>query len=196
MGDVHTLSPSGAWSKPSRGIRMREKRADFVAGCLGGRVVAVGGLGNARSRRMAMFPSLTFVAHQLPSWAGWLCKPWGYCNTLCIMSLLCPPMLGAATQSACTELICSCAVYHAHTTHTSSAPLHRAAALHSSPESWGKVSAVSQQQDAVGRNLVSATASPLSAARLIQSRTSCCRARGGDGEDKWCWLDPCGMALL
>lgn len=63
-GDAHTLSPPGAWSKPSRAIRMREKRADFVAGCLGGRVVAVGGLGNAGHRHMAVFPSLSFVAHQ------------------------------------------------------------------------------------------------------------------------------------
>ncbi|KAM4654379.1 kelch domain-containing protein 8B isoform 3-T3 [Amazona ochrocephala] len=140
VNTVEMFDPAqGAWSKPSRGIRMREKRADFVAGCLGGRVVAVGGLGNARSRRVAAFPSLSFVAHWLPSWAGWLCKPWGYCNTLCIVSLLCSQMLGAATQSALTELRpWSCAAYHAHTAHTSSAPLHRAAALHPSPERAGK----------------------------------------------------------
>ncbi|XP_075773481.1 kelch domain-containing protein 8B isoform X2 [Pelodiscus sinensis] len=36
----------GAWSKLGRAVRMRDKRADFVAGCLGGRVVAAGGLGN------------------------------------------------------------------------------------------------------------------------------------------------------
>ncbi|KFQ39738.1 Kelch domain-containing protein 8B, partial [Mesitornis unicolor] len=47
VNTVETFDPAqGAWSKPSRAIRMREKRADFVAGCLGGRVVAVGGLGN------------------------------------------------------------------------------------------------------------------------------------------------------
>lgn len=63
-GDAHTLSPPGAWSKSSRAIRMREKRADFVAGCLGGRVVAVGGLGNARGRHVAVFPSPSFVVHQ------------------------------------------------------------------------------------------------------------------------------------
>ncbi|POI34130.1 hypothetical protein CIB84_002121 [Bambusicola thoracicus] len=45
--DADSLSPAGAWCKPSRAIRMREKRADFVAGCLGGYVVAMGGLGNA-----------------------------------------------------------------------------------------------------------------------------------------------------
>ncbi|XP_029363274.1 kelch domain-containing protein 8B isoform X3 [Echeneis naucrates] len=39
----------GVWIKPSRMSRMREKRADFVAGCLGGRVIAVGGLGNEPS---------------------------------------------------------------------------------------------------------------------------------------------------
>ncbi|XP_068615515.1 kelch domain-containing protein 8B-like, partial [Brachionichthys hirsutus] len=36
----------GIWIKPNRTSRMREKRADFVAGCLGGRVIAAGGLGN------------------------------------------------------------------------------------------------------------------------------------------------------
>lgn len=36
----------GVWIKPSRMSRMKEKRADFVAGCLGGRVIAIGGLGN------------------------------------------------------------------------------------------------------------------------------------------------------
>uniref|UniRef100_A0A8C4UBR1 Kelch domain-containing protein 8B n=1 Tax=Falco tinnunculus TaxID=100819 RepID=A0A8C4UBR1_FALTI len=47
VNTVEMFDPAqGAWSKPSRAIRMREKRADFVAGCLGGRVVAVGGLGN------------------------------------------------------------------------------------------------------------------------------------------------------
>ncbi|XP_010142462.1 PREDICTED: kelch domain-containing protein 8B, partial [Buceros rhinoceros silvestris] len=47
VNTVEMFDPAqGVWSKPSRAIRMREKRADFVAGCLGGRVVAVGGLGN------------------------------------------------------------------------------------------------------------------------------------------------------
>ncbi|XP_061592823.1 kelch domain-containing protein 8B-like isoform X2 [Cololabis saira] len=35
----------GLWLKPTRTSRMREKRADFVAGCLGGRIVVAGGLG-------------------------------------------------------------------------------------------------------------------------------------------------------
>lgn len=40
------ISPlAGIWIKPTRTSRMREKRADFVAGCLGGRVIAAGGLG-------------------------------------------------------------------------------------------------------------------------------------------------------
>ncbi|XP_068816517.1 kelch domain-containing protein 8B isoform X1 [Struthio camelus] len=48
VNTVEMFDPAqGAWSKPSRAVRMREKRADFVAGCLGGRVVAVGGLGPA-----------------------------------------------------------------------------------------------------------------------------------------------------
>ncbi|XP_075570490.1 kelch domain-containing protein 8B [Pelecanus crispus] len=47
VNTVEMFDPTqGAWSKPSRAVRMREKRADFVAGCLGGRVVAMGGLGN------------------------------------------------------------------------------------------------------------------------------------------------------
>ncbi|KAK6480570.1 kelch domain-containing protein 8B-like [Huso huso] len=39
----------GIWNKPARTPRMREKRADFVSGYLGGRVIAVGGLGNQPS---------------------------------------------------------------------------------------------------------------------------------------------------
>ncbi|CAL8324926.1 unnamed protein product [Merluccius merluccius] len=39
----------GVWVKPTRGSRMREKRADFVAGCLGGRLIVAGGLGNEPS---------------------------------------------------------------------------------------------------------------------------------------------------
>ncbi|XP_007499904.1 kelch domain-containing protein 8B isoform X2 [Monodelphis domestica] len=39
-------SEQGVWTKLPRSLRMREKRADFVTGYLGGRVVAVGGLGN------------------------------------------------------------------------------------------------------------------------------------------------------
>uniref|UniRef100_A0A8C8AJP4 Kelch domain-containing protein 8B n=1 Tax=Otus sunia TaxID=257818 RepID=A0A8C8AJP4_9STRI len=47
VNTVEMFDPAqGVWRKPTRAIRMREKRADFVAGCLGGRVVAVGGLGN------------------------------------------------------------------------------------------------------------------------------------------------------
>ncbi|XP_072137026.1 kelch domain-containing protein 8B isoform X3 [Mobula birostris] len=36
----------GNWLKPSRSTRMREKRADFSVGHVGGRMVAAGGLGN------------------------------------------------------------------------------------------------------------------------------------------------------
>ncbi|XP_018115386.2 kelch domain-containing protein 8B [Xenopus laevis] len=42
-------SEQSIWSKPGRSMRMREKRADFVSGYLGGRVVAAGGLGNQPS---------------------------------------------------------------------------------------------------------------------------------------------------
>ncbi|XP_007907046.1 kelch domain-containing protein 8B [Callorhinchus milii] len=39
----------GLWTKQSRCTRMREKRADFAVGYVGGRVVAAGGLGNQPS---------------------------------------------------------------------------------------------------------------------------------------------------
>ncbi|XP_016404758.1 kelch domain-containing protein 8B-like [Sinocyclocheilus rhinocerous] len=39
----------GVWLKATRSCRMREKRADFVAGYLGGWVIAAGGLGNQPS---------------------------------------------------------------------------------------------------------------------------------------------------
>lgn len=46
---VHTpyiFSLSGSWTKLPRSLRMRDKRADFVVGSLGGNIVAIGGLGN------------------------------------------------------------------------------------------------------------------------------------------------------
>ncbi|XP_078717186.1 kelch domain-containing protein 8A-like isoform X2 [Lampetra fluviatilis] len=39
----------GGWVRSSRARSMRERRADFVAGFLGGRVLAIGGLGNQTS---------------------------------------------------------------------------------------------------------------------------------------------------
>ncbi|XP_036049846.1 kelch domain-containing protein 8B isoform X2 [Onychomys torridus] len=36
----------GSWTKLPRSLRMRDKRADFVVGSLGGNIVAIGGLGN------------------------------------------------------------------------------------------------------------------------------------------------------
>uniref|UniRef100_A0A2I3T7Y2 Kelch domain-containing protein 8B n=1 Tax=Pan troglodytes TaxID=9598 RepID=A0A2I3T7Y2_PANTR len=36
----------GSWTKLPRSLRMRDKRADFVVGSLGGHIVAIGGLGN------------------------------------------------------------------------------------------------------------------------------------------------------
>lgn len=38
-------SPAGSWTKLPRGLRMRDKRADFVVGSFGGHIVAIGGLG-------------------------------------------------------------------------------------------------------------------------------------------------------
>lgn len=40
-------SPAGSWTKLPRGLRMRDKRADFVVGSLGGHIVAIGGLGES-----------------------------------------------------------------------------------------------------------------------------------------------------
>ncbi|XP_048873309.1 kelch domain-containing protein 8B-like isoform X3 [Brienomyrus brachyistius] len=42
-------SEMGIWIKSTRASRMKEKRADFVAGFLGGRIIAAGGLGNQPS---------------------------------------------------------------------------------------------------------------------------------------------------
>lgn len=62
----HILSPlAGIWIKPSRTSRMREKRADFVAGCLGGRVIAAGGLG----QHIHSFPYITFILNWWLNWA-------------------------------------------------------------------------------------------------------------------------------
>lgn len=36
----------GSWTKLPRSLRMRDKRADFVVGSLGGHIMAIGGLGN------------------------------------------------------------------------------------------------------------------------------------------------------
>lgn len=50
--DGISSSLAGIWIKPSRTSRMREKRADFVAGCLGGRVIVAGGLGEHRFKNV------------------------------------------------------------------------------------------------------------------------------------------------
>jgi hypothetical protein len=38
---------TGSWTKLPRSLRMRDKRADFVVGSLGGHIVAIGGLGKS-----------------------------------------------------------------------------------------------------------------------------------------------------
>lgn len=43
----YVFSPSGSWTKLPRSLRMRDKRADFVVGSLGGNIVAIGGLGKS-----------------------------------------------------------------------------------------------------------------------------------------------------
>eukprot|EP00063_Salmo_salar_P015165 XP_013990000.1 PREDICTED: kelch domain-containing protein 8B-like [Salmo salar] len=50
VSTVEEYNPEqGIWIKPTRASRMRDKRADFTAGCLGGRVIVAGGLGNQPS---------------------------------------------------------------------------------------------------------------------------------------------------
>ncbi|XP_027738149.1 kelch domain-containing protein 8B isoform X1 [Empidonax traillii] len=86
VNTVEMFDPAqGAWRKPNRTIRMREKRADFVAGYLGGRVVAVGGLGNARACGPC-FPlhPLWHISDLHDSGEVGCAKPQGYCNTVCI----------------------------------------------------------------------------------------------------------------
>lgn len=45
MSDLHFLA--GSWTRLPRSLRMRDKRADFVVGSLGGHIVAIGGLGES-----------------------------------------------------------------------------------------------------------------------------------------------------
>lgn len=47
----YVFSPSGSWTKLPRSLRMRDKRADFVVGSLGGNIVAIGGLGKSAELR-------------------------------------------------------------------------------------------------------------------------------------------------
>lgn len=66
MSCVFSL-PAGIWIKPTRTSRMREKRADFVAGCLGGRVIIAGGLGqqlcSVQCFPPTMFSPLSKIQH-------------------------------------------------------------------------------------------------------------------------------------
>lgn len=110
---------------------MREKRADFVAGCLGGRVVAVGGLGNTWGSRVAAFPSLYSAADRCRSGGetGSRCmntshlsppaqprgctKPQQHCCMLSSptappLSLLCLPSVGETGKPYCPSRGCWC----------------------------------------------------------------------------------------
>ncbi|XP_015496910.1 kelch domain-containing protein 8B isoform X4 [Parus major] len=70
----------GVWRKPSRTIRMKEKRADFVAGCLGGRVVAVGGLGNAGGNQSCPLDSVEGFSLSQKKWEPLPPMPTGRCS--------------------------------------------------------------------------------------------------------------------
>lgn len=68
VGGARSDLPSlaGSWTKLPRGLRMRDKRADFVVGSLGGHIVAIGGLGESlgldmegSSRQEGVAPSLS-----------------------------------------------------------------------------------------------------------------------------------------
>lgn len=58
-------SPAGSWTKLPRGLRMRDKRADFVVGSLGGHIVAIGGLGEFLGLGMGGEPRQEGVAFSL-----------------------------------------------------------------------------------------------------------------------------------
>ncbi|XP_032554785.1 kelch domain-containing protein 8B isoform X3 [Chiroxiphia lanceolata] len=81
VNTVEMFDPAqGAWRKPNRTIRMREKRADFVAGCLGGRVVAVGGLGNARGNQSYPLDSVEGFSPSQKKWEPLPPMPTGRCS--------------------------------------------------------------------------------------------------------------------
>lgn len=58
-------SHAGSWTKLPRGLRMRDKRADFVVGSLGGHIVAVGGLGESLGLGMGGQPKLGRAAPRM-----------------------------------------------------------------------------------------------------------------------------------
>lgn len=76
--------PAGSWTKLPRGLRMRDKRADFVVGSLGGHVVAIGGLGESAGLGMGGEPetgrsSLQHEHHLLPF--SRLSRAWGFVSS-------------------------------------------------------------------------------------------------------------------
>lgn len=149
-------------------------------------------------------------------------KPRGYCNTVCSSV---PPVTLSAEVPYCPApqlpllshlpilppsqaLPSSCAALWTHTAHIGSASPCRAAAPHPSPERDRERLALSLSSGgAAGRAAWRAHCWPqhpqprskgcqtsLSSPRV--SQTFCQSTRGDDGEGEWCWLDPCGVALL
>ncbi|KAM9326627.1 kelch domain-containing protein 8B [Gastrophryne carolinensis] len=97
-------SEQGVWSKPGRSMRMREKRADFVAGYLGGRVVAIGGLGNQPSPLTSVegFNTVKKRWEVLPS------MPTGRCSCSSLQSNNMLFVIGGVAQgpSSAVEALC------------------------------------------------------------------------------------------
>lgn len=150
-------------------------------------------------------------------------KPWGHCNTVCsrvppvpskcwgdptALPHRLPPLSRLPLSHPGQAFPSSCAVCRARAAHTGSALPHRAAAPHPSPERAGERLVLSLSGgDTVGRAAWGALRQlqhPQPCSEGCQtlpslpgaSRTSCCRAGGGDGEGEQCWLDPCSVVLL
>ena len=61
----YVFFPSGSWTKLPRSLRMRDKRADFVVGSLGGNIVAVGGLGKSAELRERRYEAEKSISRRI-----------------------------------------------------------------------------------------------------------------------------------
>ncbi|XP_068108718.1 kelch domain-containing protein 8B [Hyperolius riggenbachi] len=97
-------SDQGVWSKPGRSTRMREKRADFVAGYLGGYVIAAGGLGNQTSP-MTSVEGFNMVKKR---WEVLPSMPTGRCSSSSLQSNNMLFVIGGVAQgpSSAVEALC------------------------------------------------------------------------------------------
>ncbi|XP_040263145.1 kelch domain-containing protein 8B isoform X2 [Bufo bufo] len=100
-------SEQGIWSKPCRSTRMREKRADFVTGYLGGRVVVAGGLGKSAMNRppLSSVEGFNLVKKR---WEFLPSMPTGRCSCSTIQSDNMLFIIGGVAQgpSSAVEALC------------------------------------------------------------------------------------------